>query len=84
MGEKPLCDSRLAAKDMSIDCVNFIWYSYLIVGPALKLCVFLIVLLHPIKGERLTALYIKQGDHHQVVRSAEMTETDIELYAVEQ
>ena len=82
MGEKPLCDSRLAAKDMSLDCVYFIWYSYLIIGPALKLCVFAIVLLHPIKGERLTSLYLKQGDHHQVIASVETTKMDTETHVV--
>ena len=67
VGKDPICDSRLAAKDMSLECVNFIWYSYLVISPLLKLCVFVIVWLHPIKGERLTKLYLKQGDHHQVV-----------------
>ena len=76
MGEKPLCDSRLAAKDMSLDCVNFIWYSYLIIGPFLKFCVFIIVLLHPIKGERLTNLYLTQGDHHQVVTTGAVQQVE--------
>jgi len=67
VGSNPICDTRLAANQMSTACVDFIWYTFLIGLPVLKLISLIIVIRHPIKGERLVQLYQKQGEHHQVI-----------------
>ena len=67
VGNNPICDTRLAAKDMSEDCIYFVWYTYLLGLPIMKLVVLAIVFYHPIKGDRLKRLYKTQGRHHQVV-----------------
>jgi len=67
VGSNPICDTRLAANQMSTACVDFIWYTFLIGLPVLKLISLIIVIRHPIKGERLVQLYQKQGEHHQII-----------------
>jgi len=67
VGADPICDTRLAANQMSETCVDFIWYTFLLGLPLLKAINLVVVLMHPIKGERLTQLYYTQGDHHQVI-----------------
>ena len=69
VGEDPVCDTRLAAKDVSQTCVDVLWYSFLIGLPLIKCVVFVLVLTHPIRGERLVQLIRRQGEHHQAVDS---------------
>ena len=56
---------------MSDTCVDFIWYTFLLGLPLLKVINLIVVWCHPIKGERLTQLYYTQGAHHQVVNGGE-------------
>ena len=67
IGDSPVCDTRLSAPNISKECVDILFWSFLIPNPFLFFWIAILAYNFGLKGKKLENLYLKQGQYQVAI-----------------